>query len=82
MMLFPPPRKVSEQNSKLDYSRRRWLILPHGAGFELKEAACRTAAELSGRFFAPVEVTAGISGSGECLLVMARDPELPDDSAV
>ena len=79
MTLFPPPRKVSEQNSKLDYSRRRWLILPHGAGFELKEAACRTAAELSGRFFTPVEVTAGIPGSGECLLVMARDPELPAD---
>ena len=30
MTLFPPPRKVSEQNGKLDYSRRRWLLLPRG----------------------------------------------------
>ena len=77
MTLFPPPRKVSEQNGKLDYSRRRWLLLPHGAGFELKEAARRTAATLSRNFFSPIQVTAGVPGCGECLLVMARDPELP-----
>ena len=79
MTLFPPPRKVSEQKNRFDYSRRRWLILPPDAGFELKEAVRRMAANLSERFFRPVDITAGAPGAGEALLSMARDPELPPE---
>ncbi|MBS1371086.1 MAG: family 20 glycosylhydrolase [Lentisphaeria bacterium] len=79
MTLFPSPRAVSDRKCRFDFSRRRWLILPPGAGFELKEAALRTASALSERFFSPVEVTAGEPGAGECLLAMVREPGIPPE---
>lgn len=76
MKFFPPPRTISERKCHYDFSCRRWLILPPDAGFELKEAVRRSAAELAESFLVPPEVTVGRPGAGECLLSMVRDPAL------
>lgn len=79
MTLFPPPRKISDQECRCDLSRHRWLVLPGQAGFELKEAARRTADRLATRFLRAPEITAGTPGAGELLLMMRRNPELPPE---
>lgn len=79
MILFPQPHTISEQKKRFDYSRYRWLVLPSDAGFELKEAARRTVAALSERFFPSPEVTSGIPGAGKRLLVMERDSGIPSE---
>lgn len=81
MPLFPPPQMMTDRKNRFDYSRCRWLQLPSGAGFELKEAARRAAAVLSERFFTPVEITAGRpgAGSGACLLRMEKLAALPPE---
>ena len=80
MILFPPPHNVCDRGRLLDFSGLRWLILPPQAGFELKEAARRTATLLATGFLVPPAVTAGIPGAGGNLLRMVRNPALPQEA--
>lgn len=68
--LFPAPRKTQFGRATLDFSQSVWIRLPPGVSDNLKQRVLAFAADISGAFSRPLQVTAATPAQGDSFLVI------------
>ena len=66
--LFPAPRSVSVQKSRLDLNQASWIVLPQGCSRRLRERVLESAATIGQSLSKPIRVAASVPLAGEVLL--------------
>ncbi len=66
--LFPAPRTISVQKSRLDLTRASWIVLPQGCSRRLRERVLENAATIGRALNRQIRVAPAAPQSGEVLL--------------